>query len=336
MAPAISLGAVGGGGHLSARFRAAVLAAPRRVEVGSVELAEPGPGQVRVAVEGCGVCGSNLPVWEGRPWFEYPLPPGAPGHEAWGRVEALGPEVEAVTGGDRVAMLSDRAFCEATVVAARNLVRLPPELHGKPFPGEALGCGFNVAARSGFRAGQTVCIVGAGFIGAVVAALAAGAGARVVAVSRRDFALDIARQMGASHTVSAGDPAAVVREVEELTEGRLCDVVVEAVGAQAPLDLAGQLTAVRGRLVIAGFHQDGPRTVDLQLWNWRGIDVVNAHERNSEVVLQGIRAATEAVANGTLDPSPLYTHHYALDDLGRAMDDMVERPDGFLKALVAP
>lgn len=303
----------------------------------SVELAEPGPGQVRVAVEGCGVCGSNLPVWEGRSWFEYPLPPGAPGHEAWGRVEAIGDDsAGAITVGDKVAMLGDQAFAEAAVVAITDLVPLPPELHDKPFPGEALGCGFNVAARSGFRSGQTVCIVGVGFIGAVVAALAAGAGARVVAVSRREFALDIARQVGASHTVSASDPAGVVKEVEEITEGRLCDVVVEAVGAQAPLDLAGQLTAVRGRLVIAGFHQDGPRTVDLQLWNWRGIDVVNAHEREVEVALEGVRAAAAAVAAGTIDPSPLYTHFYGLEQLGQAMDDMVERPDGFLKALVCP
>lgn len=313
-----------------------MLAAPGRVEMGSVELSEPGPGEVLVAVEGCGVCGSNLPVWAGRPWFEYPLPPGAPGHEAWGRVEAVGPEVASVAVGDRVAMLSERAFCEATLVGASHLVALPPELNGQPFPGEALGCGFNVAARSGFAPGQTVGIVGVGFMGAVVAALAAGAGARVVAVSRRDFALDVARRMGASHTISAADPAGVIEEVEELTGGRLCDVVVEAVGAQGPLDLAGQLTAVRGRLVIAGFHQDGARTVDLQLWNWRGIDVVNAHERDEEVALRGIRAAAAAVADGSIDPSPLYTHRYQLDQLDRAMDDMVERPGGFLKALVEP
>ena len=38
-----------------------------------------------------------------------------------------------------------------------------------------------------------------------------------------------------------------------------------------------ELTRVRGRLVVAGYHQDGPRQVDMQLWNWRGLDVINAH-----------------------------------------------------------
>lgn len=313
-----------------------MLAGPRRVELSSVEVGEPGLGQVRVTVRGCGVCGSNLPVWEGRPWFDYPLPAGSPGHEAWGVVESLGPGVDGVAVGEAVAFLSDRAFCEAAVVAETELIRLPPELQDKPFPGEALGCGFNIAARSGFAPGQDVAIVGVGFLGAVVAALAAGAGANVIALSRRPFALDIARRMGASHTVSTSHAGDAVSQVEDLTGGQLCDIVVEAVGAQAPLDLAGRLTKVRGRLVIAGFHQDGERTVDLQLWNWRGIDVVNSHERDPAIALSGVQAAAAAVAAGTFDPSPLYTHHYPLEGLGEAMDAMVERPDGFLKALVWP
>lgn len=48
-------------------------------------------------------------------------------------------------------------------------------------------------------------------------------------------------------------------QVLELTQGRLCDRVIEAVGAQKPLDLASELTRERGRLVIAGYHQDGRR-----------------------------------------------------------------------------
>jgi threonine dehydrogenase-like Zn-dependent dehydrogenase len=306
------------------------------LELVDLERRPPGPDEVTVAVEGCGVCGSNLPVWQGRPWFDYPLAPGAPGHEAWGHVEEVGNDVDGLAVGDRVAMLADNAFAATVAVPATHVVALPAALAGAPFPGEALGCGFNVAARSGFVAGQTVCVVGVGFIGAVVVARAAAAGARVVAVSRRPFALEVARAMGASVTLSSDDADAVVEAVADLTDGRLCDVVVEAVGAQRPLDLAGRLTRVRGRLVIAGFHQDGARTVDLQLWNWRGLDVVNAHERDPLVSLAGIVAAAEAVADGSFDPSLLYTHSYPLDRLGDAMDAMETRPDGFLKALVYP
>ena len=112
--------------------------------------------------------------------------------------------------------------------------------------------------------------------------------------------------------------------------------VIEAAGVQETLDLAGRLTAVRGRLVIAGYHQDGSRTVDMQLWNWRGLDVVNAHERDPEVYLEGMRAAVDAVRDGRLDRAPLVTHTFPLDRAGEALEAARTRPDGFLKAVVTP
>jgi NADPH2:quinone reductase len=125
--------------------RAAVLTGPGSVEMVAAAPAPLVPGSVRVAVEGSGVCGSNLPVWEGRPWFDYPLPPGNPGHEAWGRV------VEGPGEGHRVALLGENAFADELVLPADRVVPLPPELDGQPFPGEAIGCAFNAARRSDFR-----------------------------------------------------------------------------------------------------------------------------------------------------------------------------------------
>jgi threonine dehydrogenase-like Zn-dependent dehydrogenase len=312
--------------------RAAVIADSGALELVDVPLPVPRPGEVRMRIEGCGVCGSDLPLWGGRPWFEYPREPGAPGHEGWGRVDALGEGVEGLEEGTRVAGLTYRAYAEYDIARPEDLVVLPPALDAEPFPGEALGCALNVVRRSGIRDGDTVAVVGTGFLGSVVTQLAARAGARVIAVSRRPASLDVARRMGAHETIALDDP--VVETVEELTGGRLCDVVVEAAGAQATLDISARLTRTRGRLVVAGFHQDGPRQVDMQLWNWRGLDVVNAHERDPAIYVEGIRAAAAAVAEGRLDPSPLYSHRFALDELDRALDTALERPDGFTKALV--
>src|SRR5215470_7710059 len=75
-------------------IRAVSIVAPRRIELTRVPIPLPGPGEVRIRVEGCGVCGSNLPIWQGRPWFNYPLAAGAPGHEGWGRIDALGEATE--------------------------------------------------------------------------------------------------------------------------------------------------------------------------------------------------------------------------------------------------
>src|SRR5207248_5809352 len=100
------------------------------------------------------------------------------------------------------------------------------------------------------------------------------------------------------------------------------------------LDLAAELTRERGRLIVAGYHQDGVRRVNMGLWNWRGLDVINAHERDAEIYIHGIRKAVQLVASGHLDPSPLYTHVFPLDRLDEALNATRDRPDGFLKALV--
>jgi threonine dehydrogenase-like Zn-dependent dehydrogenase len=333
LAPSLG-GSEGAAGEAAGTMRAAVLAAPGRIELAEVARPEPGAGQLRVRLEGSGVCGSNLPPFEGRDWFQYPFAPGAPGHEGWGRVDAVGNGVTGFAEGDRVALLSERAYAEYDVADAANVVALPPALGRTPLPAEPLACAMNAFARSDVRAGQNVVVLGVGFLGALLTALAADAGARVIAVSRRAFSLDVARQMGAHDTVPMDDHWRVLERVRALVGGEGAERVIEAVGAQWPLDLAGELTAVRGRLVIAGYHQDGPRQVNMQLWNWRGLDVVNAHERDPAVYAAGMRAAVEAVASGRLDPSPLYTHTLPLDRLGDAMELMAARPDGFLKALV--
>jgi threonine dehydrogenase-like Zn-dependent dehydrogenase len=314
-------------------MRAAVLASPRRFELADVPRPDPGPGEVLVKLDGCGVCGSNLVPWQGRDWFGYPFAPGAPGHEGWGRVAALGRGVEGLREGERVAVLSGAAFADYDVAAQDRVVRIPGAVEG-PFPGEALGCGANVFRRSAIRPGDTVALVGAGFIGLVALRLAALAGARVVAVSRRESALALARRYGAASTVAIGpERAATVEAVKEAAGGRLCGVVIEAVGNQEALDLSSELVGEGGRLVVAGYHQDGPRTVDMWLWNWRGIDVVNAHERDPRVQREGVVAAAGAVAEGRLDPAPLYTL-YPLERLDAAFQAMEERPAGFVKALV--
>jgi threonine dehydrogenase-like Zn-dependent dehydrogenase len=315
-------------------MRAAVVAGPGRSEIEHLVMPEPGPGEVLVRVEGCGVCGSSLPMWEGRPWFRYPAEPGSPGHEGWGTVEAIGPEVTTVAPGDRVAALSYKAYAEYDLALAEAVVPLPAELTGKFFPGEPLGCAMNIFRRSDIQAGQTVVIIGIGFLGAVLTRLAHRAGARVIAISRRSFALELARELGADVAMPLDDHSKIVSHVMQLTEGEGAERVIEAVGTQWPLDLAAELTRVRGRLIIAGYHQDGPRQVNMQLWNWRGLDVINAHERDPAAYIDGIRHAVEAVSSGVLNPSRLYTHTFHLDQLDQAFEMMRQRPDGFLKALV--
>jgi threonine dehydrogenase-like Zn-dependent dehydrogenase len=317
-------------------MRAARLREPGDIVVEDVPIPQPTRGEVRVRIEGCGVCASNLELWSGQPWFEYPLEHGAPGHEGWGRIDLIGDGVEGFAEGDRVALLSGRAYAGYDVAPATHLVRLPAELDGLPVPGEPLGCAVNIFRRSGIVPGDTVAIVGVGFLGAILCRLAARAGARVIAIGRRRSALALGGRMGADTLLEWAPREELVAHVAELTGGSLCDRVVEATGRQEPLDLAAEITGERGTLVIAGYHQDGPRQVDMQLWNWRGLDVVNAHERDPRVYLDGMREGVRLVAEGVLELDPLMTNPFPLDRLGDALDTVRDRPDGFMKAWAVP
>lgn len=315
-------------------MRAAVLTAPERIQVVAAPMPEPGPAEVRVRLEGCGVCASNVEPWQGQPWTTYPGEAGGLGHEGWGAIDAVGEGVEGLAPGDRVAMLGSRSYAEYDVAPAAAVVKLPPALEGQPVPGEPLGCAFNIFRRADIRAGQTVAIVGIGFLGAVLTALATEVGARVIAISRRSSSLALARRYGAAETIAMDDHWRIIEEVKALTGEELCPRVIECVGHQWPLDLAGELVGFGGRLVVAGYHQDGPRQVNMQMWNWKGIDVINAHERDPAVNLRGLREAVDAVASGRFDPAPLYTHSYPLERLGEALAATRDKPDGFVKALV--
>jgi threonine dehydrogenase-like Zn-dependent dehydrogenase len=157
----------------------------------------------------------------------------------------------------------------------------------------------------------------------------------VIAVSRRSLSRDLADRLGADEYLTYDDD--VHGRVGAASGGQMADVVLEATGRQKPLDLAAELTRVRGRLIIAGYHQDGRRTVNMQLWNWRGLDVINAHERDPEIYRQGMEEGVRLLGlreTGGLDLAPLITHTFPLAEINQAFATAEERPAGFLKSVV--
>ena len=319
---------------VTATMQAAVLTAPKTFEFQETKLPEPSPKQVRIKMQGCGLCASSLPLWEGREWFSYPQAAGTPGHEGWGIVDEVGAEVTSLKAGDRVAFLSYNAYAEYDLAEETSVVKLPESLKDQPFPGEPLGCAINIFNRSDIKAGQTVAILGIGFLGALLVQLAKAAGARVIAISQRQYSLNVAKECGADEVIKMDDHYRIIEDVKKLTNEKFCERVIECTGKEWPLNLAGELSAERSKLIIAGFHQDGMRQVNVQLWNWRGLDVINAHERDPQMYLNGIKETVKAVEEGRMDPQPLYTHTYPLNQLNEAFDKLENRPDGFMKVLI--
>jgi threonine dehydrogenase-like Zn-dependent dehydrogenase len=306
--------------------RALSLLGPR--DAGVVDAPEPAPGQgeVLVRIRACGVCGSDLNAWRGVAGIEYPLAAGAPGHETWGEVVALGSEVDRLRVGDVVTGLMWNGFAELGVARAEHLLAVPPGLGG--ILGEPLACAMNVVRRSRLAPGDRFAVVGFGYLAALVVQLLPQPAGAWVAVSRREDSRALALRLGAE---AAYDFAHV--------PGDLWDsfgITIEAAGVQQTLDYATWLTAPGGRLVIAGYHADGPRTVNMQSWNWKGIDVINAHEREPSVSVDALQAALDLVVSRRLDPATLNTHVLPLEDAVEAFSLAETRPTGFVKAVVRP
>ena len=213
-------------------MHAARLSAPRTVELVRADPPVPGEGEALVKVLACGVCGSDLNAWRGVPGIEYPLPDGAPGHEVWGELAALGPATSAPTlrVGASVTGLVRRGYAGYAPARADELVAVPSELGDGILLGEPLACAANVVRRARVEAGDRVAFVGFGYIAALVARLLFPDGGAWVAISRRAESRDLAARLGAVATYGL-----------ESVPGELWDsfpVVIEAAGVQQAPDYA--------------------------------------------------------------------------------------------------
>ena len=106
------------------------------------------------------------------------------------------------------------------------------------------------------------------------------------------------------HPNEVGEDSAVFRGS---APERGVDVAIETTGTQPGLTLAGRMVREHGMLSILGYHQGGPRSVDMELWNWKALDVLNAHERRMDYKAECMRRGIALIASGRIDVAPLIT-----------------------------
>src|SRR5690606_38206764 len=177
-------------------MQAAILEAPGRFAVGDHPVPEPGPGEVRVRAAVCGMCTSELDMFEGRnPSLTYPR---FIGHEVSGVVDAEGKGVTGLREGDRVARYAEgEGYAEYVVVPAAWAVKLDPSVAFEHALGEPIACSVNGVRKADPEIGDGVALVGCGFMGLIMlqAFRAAGCG-HLVAIDRRESMLELARRLG--------------------------------------------------------------------------------------------------------------------------------------------
>jgi len=294
-----------------------------------------GPDDVLIRVKACGVCTSELYSWNGKNKnVVFPL---YLGHEPSGIVEAVGKNVKELKVGDHVTVLTEKGgYAEYLKVPKDHVVKIPEGIPFEAALGEPLACAINGVKRSNIQLGDVVVVIGCGFMGSlIIQGVVLRGPSKIIAVDLKDDRLRLAEKLGADETINP-DEEDVVKTVRKLTNGKGADVVIEATGHQKPLDMAGEILKIKGRLVIFGYHVGEPRLINMSLWNWKGLDVINAHERAPNIYMEGMRIGIALLDKGLIKMRPLITHLYPLERINEAFHTANMQPRGFIKAVIMP
>jgi len=327
---------------------------------------EPKPGEVRIRVGACGVCGSDIPRCFVKGTYRFPM---IPGHEFAGTVDATGEGVEGFALGDAVAVFpllwcgkcaacrrkayaqcsdygylgsrSDGAFAEYVNAPARNLIPVP---NGVSMTAAAMAEPAAVARHAVQRAGalapgEPVAVFGAGPIGLMVAQWARAAGSDVMLCDIVQAKLEQARKLGFELVFDSriGDPVAWI---SERTGGEGAAVCVEAAGVPVTMVQACKAVARAGRLVLMGNPSGDvtlPAAVLSQLMR-REASLRGTWNSfyDPEAATDDWREALAAMAGGRLQAEALITHDVPLAESVEALRMMNEQRGFFSKVMIHP
>lgn len=339
---------------------ARLVEAGQSLTVDEIPIPTPGPGEVLVRVQACGLCGTDvhLAVAGDLPVSRTPI---TLGHEAAGVVADLGPGVADLTTGDRVAlfpaawcgecrwcrrgrhslcarsevygMSRDGSLAEYVVAPAHAMVpvpaNVPPEIaaivtDGVATPFHAL------RSRGSLQAGESVGVVGCGGLGthAIMLARLLGAG-RIVAVDPDPAARDRALNRGADQALDPNDPDTA----RALRSNGGLDLTLEFVGRASSAELAVKALATGGRAVFVGVGPDRPKLPSLAAFVGREQSVLGSFGMDQ----RDISDLLDLVASGRLDLAESVSARYPLDRVNEALGRLVDRAGpGVVRVVVEP
>lgn len=307
---------------------------------------EPGPGQARVRIEACGVCGSDLFLQKGG--FGVDKLPVVPGHEAAGVVDAVGPDVTAVAVGDQVAIYYiensasaprpnlgpgvlrmgvdvDGAFAEHVVRPVETLIVPPRRIDPATLAvlTDAVGTPYHALARiARVQPGEAVAVLGIGGIGSNAVQVARALGARVIAVSRGEEKRALARRLGAEAAVQLED-------AREACGPDGPDVVVQCAASAALDEAAIALGGYGARIVLVGTTVDA-FTARASDFVWRELTVMGSRGFTPD----DIRAVIDLYLDGKIETAHLTARKRPLAEANEALEDL--RAGRVLRSVLIP
>jgi L-iditol 2-dehydrogenase len=310
-------------------MRCGVWVGEDRFEVQERPKPVPGAGEVRVRVEACGVCLTDVHRIQGA--FGPLQPPSVLGHEFGGLVEQLGPEVTGVAVGTPVTCAARGGFAEYVVLPADRAFPLPAgaSVEEAGFVEPVLCCSTAVE-RADLPMAADVLVTGAGPMGLILLQLVRrGGAARIIVSEPNSTRRALAQVLGADEVI---DPttADVATRVRELTGGRGVDAAFETAGDPRPLADCVAATTNSGAVVLVGVNRQAARfSVELHDFHFRQLRLIGSYGGSGR---GGFRAAAGWL--GQIQLQPMISHRFGLAELAEAF--AIARAGTGCKVLVYP
>ncbi len=335
-------------------MKAAFYEKDKTIRIGEADPGDPQPGQVRIRVQSCGICGTDVGIYHGKMDWRV-APSQIMGHEMSGTISALGDGVEGLTIGDPVTVMpldpcgkcancraglehicenlnflgidSPGAFQQFWNVPAHTVYRLPESLPlelGALIEPLAVAC--HDVRLAELEPGQRVVVIGGGPIGALIALVARDAGAEVTVAEINPHRLDRLRNL----EIEALDPREtdLPQLLKERTDGAGADAVFEVSGHPDGAKLATDLPRARGLIVIVGIFAN-PVEFPLFPFFWKELRMRGARVYERE----DFQCAIDLASSGNLPLNDLVTTRLPLDNLQAGLEQMTAGGDT-LKILI--
>jgi threonine dehydrogenase-like Zn-dependent dehydrogenase len=299
-------------------------------EIRDLEIPACGDDEISIKINACGVCSGDVFVYQNR--GEIARTPSRLGHEASGLIAAVGKKVVDFAPGDIVTTFAMPAYADYLLTMPDTVVKLPPEIDPVYALGEPIACCVHAGNRFKSQSGDRVAIVGCGFMGLICLQLVRHQGADFIcAIDRVEDRLTVAKDLGANVTINPIEPntSSILEEFSEF------DIVIEAAGSQGALDLCTTLIREHGQLILIGYHQSngGMRSINMEQWNYKAIDVINGHVRRMDEKLDAMRKGMELMAQGHVVTRHLIST-YPLANIASAFTDLISGKSSLIKAVI--
>ena len=321
------------------------------------EPSDPQPGEAVVRVHSVGICGTDYGGYLGKmPFFSYPR---IPGHELGVEVVAVGDGVENVSPGDKcsvepyincqqcyscrrghtnccehhqtLGVHCDGGLQRLYSLPARKLHRANNLTFSQSALVETLAIGCHAVDRGAPQPQENILIVGAGPIGLSALEFAKLSGARTIVADMNPNRLAFVRErMGTPDTIEVQDPESTVRQLAELTDSQLCDVVIDATGSIRSMSGALQFCSFKGRLVYVGISQDDLQFPHAPVMHRRELTLLASRNALSKDFTRIIQLIEE----GAIDTKPWITHEAPFDAMIERFPSWLDPSSGVIKAVV--